>query len=205
MRNVSLPERDERHVSRPRRIVLPALVALAAVSCGRSDSPTAAGTPSRDLAAVQTATAGTLPLLRGAPVDGPSSVTRTLDREGGDLTLAGHVLTVPRGAVSRPTRFTLALANDGYVHVELTALQQDDTGAWTGDAGGRGFDEPVVLKLSYEGTRTVGSVGLLEVVWLRNGTADGPLEEVESTVDPNNRWVVARLAHFSGYAIATGM
>ena len=68
-------------MNRPGRIVLPALVVLAAASCGRAEPPTAASVPSRDaVEAVSTASP-----LRSAPTGGPSGVTRTLDRKGGDL------------------------------------------------------------------------------------------------------------------------
>jgi hypothetical protein len=42
----------------------------------------------------------------------------------------------------------------------------------------------------------------LLIVYLRDGTTTGTLEEVPSTVDTSNRKVTGLLSHFSSYALA---
>src|SRR4051812_14869360 len=61
---------------------------------------------------------------------------------GGVLSLAGHTLTVPQGALSEPALVTLSLLPSGYVEVELTAVRTDALGS-TVDVGGLGFARPV--------------------------------------------------------------
>src|SRR5438477_6400994 len=61
----------------------------------------------------------------GLPTDlGTLQLSQLIGPMGGSLTLAGHVLTVPAGAVTEPTLFTLTLGTRGYVEVGLKATRE---------------------------------------------------------------------------------
>src|SRR5688572_961542 len=50
-------------------------------------------------------------------------VEEVIDRQGGDLRVGGHVLSVPNGAVLEPTRFTMQVVPGPFVQVSLHATR----------------------------------------------------------------------------------
>jgi hypothetical protein len=138
------------------------------------------------------------PLLPGL-LQGQLSITGLLGTVGGTLDVLGHSIFVPKGAVSKPTLFTVFALPGGYVEVDLRAGLRGILGILI-DIGGRGFNEPVTVTLSYERSTNIPDPSKLVVLRL-NGLFGEP-EVIPTTVDPVNKTVSAKLDHFSRYAIA---
>lgn len=119
--------------------------------------------------------------------------------DGGAIELAGHRLVVPAKAVTRPTRFSMRLLDNGYVEVDLQAAQSSATGVET-DVGKRGFARPVILSLSYSQAEVPGDLSRVVVAWVK---PDGSLQPLKSTHDALKQSITAELDHFSGYVLAT--
>lgn len=116
---------------------------------------------------------------------------------GGEVHLAGHVITVPAGAVSLPTVFTLTVATNGYVEVDIKALTTDLLGN-TVNIGEKGFKKPVTLTLTYARATNVTDPARLKLMRLNS---DGRHEILPSTVSGNGKVVSAQLDHFSRYCM----
>lgn len=114
---------------------------------------------------------------------------------GGELTLLGHTLTIPAGAIDRPTMFVMSVLAGTEIQVELIAYDPD----LYEDVGGKGFNVPVQLALSYAEAE-VDDPESLTIVYI---TPDGDKEVIESTVDTENQVVRAELSHFSRYGLCT--
>jgi hypothetical protein len=126
--------------------------------------------------------------------------------EGGYIFSQGHVLYVPRGAVSEPTIFKITPyasmnTEEAPVAVSLKAYRILADGT-TLDVGAAGFNVPVYLGLSYGWAYETNQLGLGEatVIWLKQ---PGVAEEVQArTFDYDDKWLVAELHHFSDYGLA---
>lgn len=118
--------------------------------------------------------------------------TGLIGKEGGTITLGEHQLTVPAGAVSAPTVFTMEIADEKYITVLLTAIQG------TLDIGEKGFAKPVRLTLSYSTATEPVAESRLLILWVKD---DGTFEAQPTTVDTAGRRVKADLGHFSGYTV----
>ena len=124
-------------------------------------------------------------------------VSQLIGVNGGTLTLLGHTLTVPAGAVSVPTLFTMVALPTPEIDVELSATVTDLLGRVLNlDTG---FNKPVTLSLSYARANNVTDPARLFIVYF-NGTQ---LEQLPSTVDTRNKLVSTRLEHFSKYGMAS--
>lgn len=169
------------------------LSALALGGCRDAAAPTAAA-PAAPLEARGGQRAlqkmdGALPAFHAEAVIG---------REGGALTAGGHTLSVPRGAVSGPTRFTFSSVHEGYAEVRLTATSLGSE--VHNDVGARGFTVPVVAAVSVGASGGMPRWSRLVLAWVR---PDGSLEAVPSYLDPSSKRIVGRLGHFSQYAVAS--
>lgn len=168
------------------------LAALGTAACSDASGPDATPPPS-----ALEARGG-----RGAlqKVDGsiPAfDVEAVIGADGGTLGVPGYTLSVPRGAVAQPTRFTFASVNEGFVEVRLTATAVGS--AAVNEVGAAGFGVPVQVAISYEPAGGMPQWARLALVLVR---PDGTLERVPSYLDPVGRRVVGRLWHFSKYALA---
>ena len=114
---------------------------------------------------------------------------------GGSITVNGHTLKVPAGAVGQSTWFMLKVVASNAVHVDLKAWRAAD-----GQPVTQFPIVPVKLTLDASGLGQVDP-GLL-IVYLRDDTYDGRKEAVPSTVDLNAGTVTGYLTHFSSYALA---
>ncbi|NLG61075.1 MAG: hypothetical protein GX539_02435 [Candidatus Cloacimonetes bacterium] len=197
-----------RWVNRIAALALAATV-MAGVSCGRE-----VAAPQLEPAPTETELLGLGGLLGG--LLGPSQIgeytlvqerlalpldldiSKIIGINGGSISLLGHTITVPAGAVDRPVLFTLILARPGYVEVELDATISGLLGRII-DVGGKGFDKPVSLTLTYSRATNVSDPSRLVILRRLPG---GAIEEVPSTVDTRTKTVTAKLDHFSRYCMA---
>lgn len=125
-----------------------------------------------------------------AVVDG--LVTAIVGSDGGVLELGDHVLTVPAGAVSEDTRFTMRMVSGGGIQVELHATKET-----TNDVGESGFDRPVRIALSYANT----DAGDPEDLVIVRVDGEEPLDTRVSTDGTSTVW--AEVDHFSRYLLCT--
>lgn len=130
------------------------------------------------------------------PVDLDAS--KIIGIQGGSLSLLGHRIDVPAGAVSRPVLFTMVVSTPGFIEVELDATISGLFGRVI-DVGGAGFDRPVQLSLTY--ARATNVEDPADLVILRR-LPSGAVEELPSRVDGDRQTVTAELEHFSRYCMA---
>lgn len=128
------------------------------------------------------------------------TVSGLIGVDGGSISLAGHQLTVPAGAVDAPTVFTMTLPSSGYVEVDLKAVQVTALGETVVEK----FAQPVTLTLTYAWASNVTDPSALRILYMTDGTHDGGHELVaDQSVDETGKTVSARLDHFSAYCMAT--
>jgi hypothetical protein len=129
-----------------------------------------------------------------------ATLAKLLGIDGGVLALLDHVLSVPQGAVTEPTIFSMTVIQSGYVEVELTATPKSllSTLFFWRKVEEVQFNVPVELSLSYARATNVTDPSRLKIMRVK---ADGNHEILPSTVDPVNRTVTAELDHFSRYCM----
>lgn len=126
-------------------------------------------------------------------------LTEVVGLLGGRITVAGHTLTVPAGAVSAPTTFTVRALDNGHIEVELHAMVQGLLGRSI-DIGAAGFRKPVTVSLTYARATNVTDAQRLKIMRLN---ANGRHEVLASTVSENAHTVSAQLDHFARYALVS--
>lgn len=171
------------------------LLGLTVAGCERSELPGAAFDP--QFSASRGAAHKKVPARSLAA--GAESTGKMIGPAGGSVELAGHLLVVPAGAVSHPTRFTLRLVENGFVEIDLKAARASGIGAGA-DVGKQGFSRPVILHLSYEQAELTTDPEALFVAWVK---PDGSLQPLRSSHDAEERTITAALDHFSRYVLAT--
>jgi hypothetical protein len=114
---------------------------------------------------------------------------------GGSITVDGHTLKVPAGAVSQWTWFMVKVVASNAVHVDLKAWRASD-----GQPVTQFSNVPVQLTLDASGLGQLDPAML--IVYLRDDTYDGRREPIPSTVNMSNATVTGYLTHFSSYALA---
>ena len=120
-------------------------------------------------------------------------LVKVIGLDGGLLTLKGHALLVPAGAVTEPTTFSMELLESRYVMVDLTATVRGE------DVGEDGFEKPVTISLSYDKLYIRDPSKLFILRYNENGQH----EKLPSVVDTRKKTVSAKLDHFSKYAMAS--
>jgi hypothetical protein len=138
--------------------------------------------------------------LLGSVLTGPdangSAKSAWIGSNGGTIQTAAYTLTVPRGAVSKNTRFEVKPTNTGAYMLELNAYEKTLLGET--NVGQRGFKKPVKLTISYKNAEGVTDPKKLAIVYIISPTKG----EVQKTaVDSKDRDVTAELKHFSKYAM----
>lgn len=116
---------------------------------------------------------------------------------GGSISLLGHSITVPQGAVSTPTIFTIAVLPTGYTEVSLIALVPNLFSAW--NVGERGFNKPVTLTMTWVRSPDPIDPSRVVILWNHDGTVD----PMPTTVNAAAKTASAQLPHFSKYCMAT--
>lgn len=137
-------------------------------------------------------------LLKGNNTE--AKATKVIGIKGGSIIGDLGSIVVPARAVTEPTTFYVHIKQDGYLSIELTATRKDAAGN-TIDVGGNGFPVPVKATLSYKNAVDNFDPYKLKVYYMVDGTYDGRMEEVPTTVDTGKKTVSAQLQHFSGYII----
>jgi hypothetical protein len=181
------------------RSVFVLATALSFASCDRLADVSSPAAPSADLLSdllsqpnysFKVITESVIP-----PID--TKVTGLIGIGGGSITLMGHTLTVPSGAVTVPTLFTLIALPNPYVDVEATATVTGLLGNVV-DVGIFGFKKPVTLTLTYSRATNVSNPANLFIGYFRS---DGTIEPLKSAVDTGKKTVSAQLSHFSKYGM----
>jgi hypothetical protein len=180
-------------------LLMAALALTFSAGCDNADSPLAPAEPQSTVVVGDdnreyTLVEGTIP--PGLPSLQVSDVIGVL---GGSISLAGHTITVPAGAVPRPTLFIMTLRTNGYVAVDLRAYRLGFFRII--DVGSDGFANGATVKLSltYSWATNVTDPTQLRIVRRLGG---GNVEVLESHVDTDAQVVETELDHFSGYAMA---
>ncbi|HEY8468704.1 MAG TPA: hypothetical protein VIL18_03630 [Longimicrobiales bacterium] len=143
----------------------------------------------------------TYTIIEGPPLGFPLQLTKLISVQGGTISLLGHTLVVPKGAVTSPTLFTMLVGLNGKVEVHLTALVPTLFNLL--NIGEQGFRKPVRLTLSYAHARNVQDPNDLVIVYVPGLLGYNRVEPLPTTVDTVRKTVTAELDHFSRYALAT--
>lgn len=177
-----------------------ALLSLALVTTSCERSPNAPATPTVDIQAGYAAASYTLVQDRLPLTLSVADLTtsRLIGLAGGTVSLLGHSIFVPEGAVTTLTTFTITVLPTGYVEVSLLALVPDLFGSLT-SVGEKGFNKPVRLSLTYARSPDKLDPSRLLILYV-DGTK---VEELPSTVDKSGKTVSAELKHFSKYCMAS--
>lgn len=141
---------------------------------------------------------------------GATKAAAWIGSSGGSLSLAGHSLVVPKGAVSRSMCFTVELGTGDYVDVDLHAwLMESSEGCqveeggeekgWEGTLWTDYFEVPVQLSLTYSRANSVSDPSVLVVAWEKSSLE---MDLLDSWVDQTAETVSAELDHFSRYTLA---
>jgi hypothetical protein len=184
--------------------LLPVLL-LAITACDQAGelSPATPAAPDASLSRLLGGTAGGYTLVRDPLLPGLTKALSTgtlIGFGGGQVSLLGHTLTVPAGAVSQPTLFTLTVLPTGYVEVDLLGTLNTLFGVL--DVGSKGFQKPIPIALTYERATNVRDPGELTVLRVQSLIGYGKYQVMPSQVDRATRKVTTELDHFSRYTLA---
>lgn len=181
--------------------VLPVLVVTALVGCEVGNrSPMEVLPASQPVLSEQTVGSNYTLVEESLPeITEAVSASTLIGASGGRVELLGHSLSVPAGAVTEPTLFTLTVLPTGYVEVDLRATVTSLLGEAI-DVGGEGFRKPVTVSLTYSRATNVPDPSRLTVVWKKTGYDN--LQAVHSKVNVEKQTVTAELGHFSEYILA---
>jgi hypothetical protein len=173
---------------RIRLVALPA-AALLLASC------TADGGPARITAEAPTLSSTTYgATLLECPVSETTSASAVIGPTGGSVSVDGHRLTVPLGALLGLHRFTLTVPAGNYLEVGIQADGQEHFQ----------FRAPVTVTLDYSRcTRNNTRKADLQVLYIDPATKT-ILQEMGGVDDKTARTVTATTDHLSGYAIGQG-
>jgi hypothetical protein len=121
-----------------------------------------------------------------------ASVRAQIGPEGGTVSLSGHRVHFPPGAVHEPVEVKLTVPASEYVEVDIQVNGQEHYR----------LARPVVATLSY-GRCGPAALGSREItVWYIDGETRQPIERMASLDDRASRTITFLTNHFSGYALA---
>ncbi len=164
-----------------------ALVALGTAACDSSTAPTAL-----TMAAPRADRLGGFTLVKSTSVQTPVTVSALLGSAGGTLSVNGHTLKVPAGALTQPTVITMSTVAGSSIQVSLSATH------WRTGAPMTVFLTPLRLSLSYAGAQ-VNNPAKLKLAWVVNGQV---VAVQPSDVDRSRKTVTSSVYHFSQWGIA---
>lgn len=117
----------------------------------------------------------------------PDSKTERIDQTGGRVTLRGHQLRVPAGAVTGPTGFTLSIPGTDRVEVDVVA---------SGPISGT-----VELTIIYAGCSNLPKEALK--IWRLDANGN-PGDDLGGIDDRRNKRITTSLDHLTGFAVGSG-
>ena len=126
------------------------------------------------------------------PVSESRSATATLDVLGGTVSLDGHSISLPAGAVLLPTQITLTVPASNYMEIDIRA----------NDLESFEFEEPVSVVLSYQRCTRANLDKEALRVWHIDTATKALLEDMGGVDDKAARAVTFESGHLSGFAIA---
>jgi hypothetical protein len=189
---------------------LPVLL-LAVTACEKEADPVAAVAPSAEIDPLLGGLLGGSPpagwVLANDPILSVGGILNAVSTGqligfgGGSISVLGHTLVVPAGAVTQPTLFTMIVLPTGKVEVDLLATVGTLFGVL--DVGGKGFAKPIPVTLTYSRSTNVGSHGSeLKVLRINSLLGYGNYEVMPTTVDTSTKKASTALDHFSRYTLA---
>jgi hypothetical protein len=186
------------------------VLAIAGVaSCDSTEAPMAPAALQPSHAVVSGSDGKEYTLVEGQLPYSMPTASAWIGKDGGWVYLWGgykdgratvHAINVPEGAVTKPTLFSINIASDQYVQVDLRAQVLDNKGSLK-DVGKNGFRKPVYLLLTYAWATNVTDASKLTILYdPENGNTHQKIGgEVLFGLD---KYVVVELSHFSKYAMA---
>ena len=167
---------------RSRRVGVVALCLTGIVGCSESASEPVAGDPAY--------------AIGSALVECPSTTSYETSGSvlplGGSVSLRGHSVALPLGAVIAPASIGIAEPASRYMLIDLSANGEDH---WQ-------FQAPITVTISYARcSRANIDKGPLSV-WLVDPATGELLENMGGVDDKLTRTITFQTDHFSGYAIA---
>ena len=117
---------------------------------------------------------------------------RTLGPRGGSISAGHHRLTVPRGVLTEPTRFTLYAPAGQEVKIELSANGESHYE----------FAAPVAVTISYERCARQHLPPTPMTAWYVDDAGTRFLERMGGRDDRIRKTVTFRTTHFSTYLVA---
>jgi len=177
------------------RSLTPLALGLALVSAAcSSDSalpvaPTAEAVPLADESILSARPGTSTESLLACPTTTGAVGDAVIGEQGGTLTVAGHGLYVPPGAVKKPTRFTMTVPASSVLEVDISAEGKKQYK----------FKAPVLVRLSYA---RCPSVPQDLIGWWVEGSGKGNRGVMPSLDDRSTQSVWITTDHLSGYAIA---
>ena len=195
-----------------RRLALVPVLLLAVTACEKSADPIAAVAPSAEIDPLLGGLLGGSsqpsgwvlvndPILSLSGITSSVSTGQLIGFGGGSISLLGHTLVVPAGAVTKPTLFTMIVLPTGKVEVDLLATVSTLLGVL--DVGSTGFAKPVPVTLTYSRGNNVGThASQIKVLRIKSLLGYGNYEVMPTTVDTTNKTARTALDHFSRYTLA---
>jgi hypothetical protein len=130
--------------------------------------------------------------LMVCPVAQEASVRARITPQGGTISLGGHSVYFPPGAVREPVEVKLTVPASKYVEVDIQVNGQEHYR----------LARPVLATLSYARCGATAWRNRPLSVWHVDGHTRRPLERMASLDDRASRSVTFVTNHFSGYALA---
>lgn len=123
----------------------------------------------------------------------PVSASKVIDSTGGVVSVGGHSVTIPSGALKHPTRITVARPASPYLEIELRANDEEH---FT-------FEKPVTVTISYAECGAFPMPGSSRSAWYVDSETKQFLEKMNTVDDPVAQTVTFPTDHFSYYMVAT--
>lgn len=164
--------------------------AVALTGCGEAPRDALPVEPGLDRVAVRPEVPLAAPLV--CAVAEENAVRAKIRPEGGTVSLHGHSIYFPPGAVREPVEVKLTVPASRYVEVDIQVNGQEHYR----------LARPVLAMLSYGRCGSAAVPGGPLTVWHVDDATRRPIERMSSLDDRGSRTVSFVTKHFSGFVIA---
>lgn len=161
-----------------------AIAALAAIGCGEGRATTSPGTDQFASASGRT--------LVECPTATTTSTQALIGLLGGTVSLGGHVVDIPAGALPAPTLITITVPASRYMEIDVKA---NDLTSFL-------FRKPVSITIDYSRCARTDVDTVPLTVWHIDTQTKALLENMGGEDDKARRRIRFSTEHLSGYAIA---